>query len=211
VQDLLESGEIGQRTPAARRVTIGWTCPGSRWMATRWYTRGSVRVGRASGARKLPTRGGGRQERGRRSEPRSSMGSGQHEPREWLACGGGRRGWGRRSGPRSSTGSRVAWEEAQAKASRPRVARVEAQAKAPRPRVARATTQDGALGVEGDRIGLKEQVEIGGWGGVSKGKHIFVENNVTRDEDAVGDQVKIVIPLVVRGVAKKEATSGARR
>jgi hypothetical protein len=63
----------------------------------------------------------------------------------------------------------------------------------------------------GNRIGLKKRVEIGGWGGVSKGKHIFVENNVTRDEYAVGDEVKTVIPLVVRGVTEEEAGSGARR
>jgi hypothetical protein len=63
----------------------------------------------------------------------------------------------------------------------------------------------------GDRIGLKKGVEIGGWGGASKGKHIFIENNVTRYEYAVGDEVKKTIPLVVRGVTKEEAASGARR
>jgi hypothetical protein len=31
-----------------------------------------------------------------------------------------------------------------------------------------------------------EGVEIGRWGGASKGKNIFVKNNVTRDEDALG-------------------------
>jgi hypothetical protein len=62
----------------------------------------------------------------------------------------------------------------------------------------------------GNRIGLKERVEISGWGGANKGKHIFIKNDVTRD-DAVGGEVKIVIPLVVRGVAKEEATSGARK
>jgi hypothetical protein len=60
-------------------------------------------------------------------------------------------------------------------------------------------------------IGLKKRVEIGGWGGANNGKHILVENNVTRDEDAVGDEVKTTIPLVVRGVAKEETMSGARR
>jgi hypothetical protein len=62
----------------------------------------------------------------------------------------------------------------------------------------------------GNRIGLKEGVEISGWGGASNGKHIFVENNMTRD-DAVGDKVKTVIPLMVRRVAKEEAVSEARR
>jgi hypothetical protein len=48
-------------------------------------------------------------------------------------------------------------------------------------------------------------------GGSSNGKHIFVEDDVTRDDDAVGGEVQIPIPLVVRGVAEEEATSGARR
>jgi hypothetical protein len=63
----------------------------------------------------------------------------------------------------------------------------------------------------GTRIRLKEGVEIGGWGGVSKGKHIFVKNDVTRDDDTVGCEVKAAIPLVVRGVAKDESASGAWR
>jgi hypothetical protein len=70
--------------------------------------------------------------------------------------------------------------------------------------------QAGVTRVEGNQIGLKERVEIGGWGGANKGKHIFVENNVMRDEYAVGDEVKTVIPLVVRGVTEQETTSRAR-
>jgi hypothetical protein len=34
---------------------------------------------------------------------------------------------------------------------------------------------------------------------------------VTRDDDVVGGEVQTPIPLVVRGVAEKEAASGARR
>jgi hypothetical protein len=79
------------------------------------------------------------------------------------------------------------------------------------PHVMLATAQGGAPGWRGNRIGLKEGVKIGGWGGANKGKHIFVENDVMRDDDAVGDEVKTAIPLVVRGVAKEEAASGARR
>jgi hypothetical protein len=37
------SCSMGRRTPAARRVTIGWTSPGSWWMATRRYTSDSER------------------------------------------------------------------------------------------------------------------------------------------------------------------------
>jgi hypothetical protein len=62
-----------------------------------------------------------------------------------------------------------------------------------------------------NRIEVKERVEIDGWGGASKEKHIFVENEVTRDEYVVGDEVQTSIPLVVRGVTEKEAPSGAKR
>jgi hypothetical protein len=55
-------------------------------------------------------------------------------------------------------------------------------------------------GWRGDRIGLKERVEIDGWGGASKGKPIFVVNDVTRDEYADGGEANTAIPLVVRGV-----------
>jgi hypothetical protein len=63
----------------------------------------------------------------------------------------------------------------------------------------------------GTRIRLKEGVEIGGWGGARKGKHIFVKNDVMGDVDAMGGEVKIAIPLVVRRVAKEVAGSGAWR
>jgi hypothetical protein len=63
----------------------------------------------------------------------------------------------------------------------------------------------------GTRIRLKKGVEISGWGGASKGKHIFVENDVTGDDDAMGGEIKTMIPLVVRRVAKEEAASGAWR
>jgi hypothetical protein len=63
----------------------------------------------------------------------------------------------------------------------------------------------------GTRIRLKEGVEIDGWGGASKGKHIFVEDDMTRDDDAMGGEVKTAIPLAVRRVAKEEAASGAWR
>jgi hypothetical protein len=63
----------------------------------------------------------------------------------------------------------------------------------------------------GTWIRLKDEVEIGGWGGASKGKHIFVENDVTGDDDAMGGEVMTAIPLVDRRVAKEEATSGAWR
>jgi hypothetical protein len=45
-----------------------------------------------------------------------------------------------------------------------------------------ATAQGEAPWVRGNRVGLKEGGEIGGWGGASKGKHTFVEDDVTRDD-----------------------------
>jgi hypothetical protein len=50
-----------------------------------------------------------------------------------------------------------------------------------------------------------------GRGGAGKGKDIFVEDNVTRDDDAMGSELEAAIPLVARGVAKEEAASGAWR
>jgi hypothetical protein len=41
----------------------------------------------------------------------------------------------------------------------------------------------------GTRIGLKEGVQAGGWGGAGKGKHIFAEDDMTRDDDAMGGEV----------------------
>jgi hypothetical protein len=50
-----------------------------------------------------------------------------------------------------------------------------------------------------------------GWGRASKEKHIFDENDTTRDDNEMEAEAKTAIPLVARGVAKEEATSGAWR
>jgi hypothetical protein len=44
------SRSTGRRTPAARQVTIEWTCLGSGWMATKRITRDSVESSGASRA-----------------------------------------------------------------------------------------------------------------------------------------------------------------
>jgi hypothetical protein len=54
------------------------------------------------------------------------------------------------------------------------------------------------------------RVEIGRRGGSNKGKVIFVKNNMMRDEDAVGEEVKAAVPLVVRGVPEEKTTGGVR-
>jgi hypothetical protein len=112
------------------------------------------------------------------------------------------------------TGLHVVRVEGRAGASEPREARAVStvpHARMVKPRGARTMVRGEVPGGMGTRIRLKEGLEIGGWGGVSKGKHIFVENDVTKDDDAVGCEVKTMIPLVVRGVAKEEAASGAWR
>jgi hypothetical protein len=69
----------------------------------------------------------------------------------------------------------------------------------------------GHLWWRGNWIELKKGVEIGGWGAAIKGKHIFIEDDMMRNDDAMWGEVKTTIPLVIRGVAKEEAVSGARR
>jgi hypothetical protein len=162
--------------------------------------------------------------RGRRSEPHLLAGPGQWEPREWHARGGGRRGQG---GEASHTCWRGRVNGAARGVDRVDVAvrgvgrgasgGVEATRGAGKGSSGGVGAARGAgngarrLGWRWNQIGLEKRVEIGGWRGASKGKHNFVENNVTRDEYAVGDKVKTTIPLVVRGVTEEEATSGARR
>ena len=98
-----------------------------------------------------------------------------------------------------STGPRVA----QAGSTGPRVARKWARAVASWLYEEQVTAQDGAPGVGGNRVGVEEGVKIGGWGGASKGKHIFVKDDMTRDDDAVGGEVQTPVPLVVRRVTKE--------
>jgi hypothetical protein len=61
-----------------------------------------------------------------------------------------------------------------------------------------------------NKIGLKEGVEIGRRGGASKGKVIFIKDDMARDEDAVGEEVKAAVPLMVRGVTEEKTMCGAR-
>jgi hypothetical protein len=72
-----------------------------------------------------------------------------------------------------------------------------------RGRSGRTRRKTGSRRWERNRIGLEEGVKIGGWGGASKGKHIFVEDDMTRDDDAVRGEVQTPVPLVVRRVAKE--------
>jgi hypothetical protein len=47
-------------------------------------------------------------------------------------------------------------------------------------------------------------------GGSSKGKDILIEDNMTGDDDAVGEEVKASVPLMIRGVTEEKTMSGAR-
>jgi hypothetical protein len=64
----------------------------------------------------------------------------------------------------------------------------------------------------GHRVEVEEHAELGERGSGRGGKKEIrlVENNVTRDEDYVGGEVKTLIPLMVGGVAKEDTASGAR-
>jgi hypothetical protein len=111
-------------------------------------------------------------------------------------------------------GPHVTWEEVRAGASKPHVARVGStwpRAREVKPREARAMVRGEVPRGNGYSDRLKEGVKISGWGGASKGKHIFVDDDVMGDDDAMGGEVKIAISLVVRGLAKEEASSGAGR
>lgn len=46
-------------------------------------------------------------------------------------------------------------------------------------------------------------------GGSSKGKDILIEDNMTGDDDAVGEEVKASVPLMIRGVTEEKTMSGA--
>jgi hypothetical protein len=60
-----------------------------------------------------------------------------------------------------------------------------------------------------DAVGIKKRIEVGGWGGgISKGKNLLIKDNMVRDDDVVGKEVKALVPLVVRGVTEEEITSG---
>jgi hypothetical protein len=106
-----------------------------------------------------------------------------------------------------STELRVAREETQAEALWLCVARVEARAVASEPRGERS----GATEVEGEPDQTQGESRDQWVGRSQQGKHIFVENNVTRDEDAVGEEVNTAIPIVVRGVTEEEVVSGTGR
>jgi hypothetical protein len=69
----------------------------------------------------------------------------------------------------------------------------------------------GSTGVEEDMVGTKEWVKIDRWGGSNEGKDILVKNDMSRDDDVVGEEIKAVVPLVARGVTKEKKMRRARR
>jgi hypothetical protein len=41
-------------------------------------------------------------------------------------------------------------------------------------------------------------------GGVSKGENLLIKDNKTRNDDEVSEEVKALVPLMVRGVMRKK-------
>jgi hypothetical protein len=177
----------GWRTLSACRVTIGRARGRGEWRPGGTQAAQSEPPGRRE-PRAWSARGGDTQRRGRQSEPCSSRarvsgrrGSGapamvvdeggvgeasrtRRRGRTWRERGQQGRAWRRRG---------RAWREKRRQRRR-------------RGRTwCRQRRKAGRLEWRGNRIRLKEGVEIGGWGGANKGKHIFVDDDVTRDDDAV--------------------------
>lgn len=48
-------------------------------------------------------------------------------------------------------------------------------------------------------------------GKLSKGQGGFIKNNMSGDDESVGGEVETAIPLVIGGISKEDAKSGARR
>jgi hypothetical protein len=71
---------------------------------------------------------------------------------------------------------------------------------------------EGAHDYGGYRVEVEEHVELGERGSGRGGKREIrlVKNDVTRDEDSMGGEVKTPIPLMVGGVSKEDIASGAR-
>lgn len=65
-------------------------------------------------------------------------------------------------------------------------------------------TEDGRS--DGKMMRLKSRrLEVEGWGGSSKGEGI-TKNDMSRDDDAVGEKVKALVLLVVRVLEEKTAS-----
>jgi hypothetical protein len=83
------SRSTGRRTPATRRVTIGWMCSRSQWMVTGLYAGGSVRADKALGAegmarsRRRLTMAGSPKRVALVDGPRSVGAEGVVRPRRW--------------------------------------------------------------------------------------------------------------------------------
>lgn len=54
-------------------------------------------------------------------------------------------------------------------------------------------------------IGIEERVRIGRWGGSNKRERDLIENEMSGDDDVIGQKIDATIPLVIRVVPKEKA------
>jgi hypothetical protein len=57
---------------------------------------------------------------------------------------------------------------------------------------------------------IEEGIKVGRWEGVSKGVNILIKDNMSRDDNAVGEKIEVPVPLVIRGVPEEKTTRRAR-
>jgi hypothetical protein len=181
----------------------------------------------------------GRHTKGLQPSRPTGLRGGEHRPSDELPlgeCGQGHRGW--RPGGTSAARHMiepVGWWGPMERAARdgdrrrPNGAQamgpLRAQVKVARPRSSMGPhlTRAGRRGRGGcagcgrgrprwrkDKVRVEEEVKISRRGGSNEGKDILVKNNMARD-DAVGEEVKAAVPLVVRGVTKEKTVKGARK
>lgn len=60
-------------------------------------------------------------------------------------------------------------------------------------------------------VRVEDGIKIDRRGGASKGKYILVENDMAKNDDALGEEVKAAVPFVVRGVTEENTVRRARR
>jgi hypothetical protein len=75
---------------------------------------------------------------------------------------------------------------------------------------------DGVVGgmKEGNKIGTSTQSasrrESRSTSWESEGENILIKDNMTRDDDAMGEKIETPVPLVIRGIYEEKTTGGSR-
>ena len=63
--------------------------------------------------------------------------------------------------------------------------------------------------VVGERRDIEERVKDRRWGGAIKEISVLIEN-MSRDDDVVGEKIKAPVPLVIRGVPEEKTARRTR-